>query len=423
MKIAIVTAGGAGMFCGSCMQDNTMARVLRSVGHDAVLLPTYTPIRVDEENLSGDRVFLGGVNVYLDSALPGWRYLPRWMTRAVDHPSLIRLLTKLSPSTDASKLGSLTVDMLRGSAGPQSREIEEFVTFLCRDLQPDVVIFSNALISGVIPRLRQQFHGRILCALQGDDVFLEELPEKWKRLAVAQATVNCGDIDGFLTHSRYYSEFMASYLSLPIDKFHQIPLTVEPAPPEMETAARTGRFHIGHFARLCPEKGVHTLLEAAEKLLPIHPEVDVTIAGFLPRQHRRWFETRLRKAQNTVGQDRIKWMGSPDTRLRKFEILSGFDLHCLPTTYHEPKGLSVIEAALLGVPSLVPAHGAFPELIQTLGFGELFNPSNPDDLMHKLELAVSTKRPEKHPVADSFAARFGMAHTGTLLDTVIRNIV
>ena len=63
LKIAIITAGGAGMFCGSCMQDNTLARALRLAGADAVLLPTYTPIRVDEENESLSRVFLGGVNV------------------------------------------------------------------------------------------------------------------------------------------------------------------------------------------------------------------------------------------------------------------------------------------------------------------------------------------------------------------------
>ena len=54
MKIAIITAGGAGMFCGSCMQDNTLARTLRMAGEDAVLVPTYTPIRVDEDNVSVD---------------------------------------------------------------------------------------------------------------------------------------------------------------------------------------------------------------------------------------------------------------------------------------------------------------------------------------------------------------------------------
>lgn len=69
MKIAIITAGGAGMFCGSCMQDNTLVRTLRMAGEDAVLVPTYTPIRVDEDDVSVDRVFMGGINVYLSSVV------------------------------------------------------------------------------------------------------------------------------------------------------------------------------------------------------------------------------------------------------------------------------------------------------------------------------------------------------------------
>ena len=68
------------MFCGSCMQDNTLVRTLRLAGEDAVLVPTYTPIRVDEDDVSVDRVFMGGVNVYLSSMIPGWKFIPTWMT-------------------------------------------------------------------------------------------------------------------------------------------------------------------------------------------------------------------------------------------------------------------------------------------------------------------------------------------------------
>ena len=62
MKIAIITAGGAGMYCGSCMQDNSLALALLSLGQDVQLLPTYTPIRTDESDVSLDRVFFGGIN-------------------------------------------------------------------------------------------------------------------------------------------------------------------------------------------------------------------------------------------------------------------------------------------------------------------------------------------------------------------------
>ncbi|MCP4812562.1 MAG: hypothetical protein GY888_08650, partial [Planctomycetaceae bacterium] len=175
MKIAIITAGGAGMFCGSCMQDNTLARTLRNVGHDVTLIPTYTPITVDEENVSVDRVFLGGVNVYLDSTVPGWSRLPRFLKGWLDRPKILRRLTRRSSATDASQLGGLTIDMLKGNLGPQCDEIQQLVTWLVDDLKPNLILFSNALLSGVVPTLRQRFGGKIVCLLQGDDVFLDAL--------------------------------------------------------------------------------------------------------------------------------------------------------------------------------------------------------------------------------------------------------
>ena len=103
MKIAIITAGGAGMFCGSCMHDNTLARALKSEGVDVTLIPTYTPIRVDEESLSVSEVFLGGINVYLDSRFSFWSHLPRRMKSWLDHPAVINLATRFGISKNRWK--------------------------------------------------------------------------------------------------------------------------------------------------------------------------------------------------------------------------------------------------------------------------------------------------------------------------------
>ena len=246
MKIAIITAGGAGMFCGSCMQDNTLARTLSMAGHDAVLVPTYTPIRVDEENASSEKVFMGGINVYLDSVVPGWKYLPGWITRLLDRPSVLRSLSRFGGSTDASKLGSLTLDMLKGDHGPQRREFHEFADFLCDELKPDVIVFSNALISGVMPELRQRFSGRILCLLQGDDIFLEALSDDWKSKVLEQLRKNAQLFDGFLTHSEYYRRFMAEYLAINSDSIRTIPLTLDATGVEQRASAWQRRTVLSH---------------------------------------------------------------------------------------------------------------------------------------------------------------------------------
>ena len=63
MRVTYVTAGAAGMICGSCLRDNTLAHELRTLQCDVTLVPVYTPIRTDVENASEDDLLFGGVSV------------------------------------------------------------------------------------------------------------------------------------------------------------------------------------------------------------------------------------------------------------------------------------------------------------------------------------------------------------------------
>ena len=426
------------MFCGSCMQDNTLARALRMAGADAVLLPTYTPIRVDEENASTSRVFLGGVNIYLDSRLPGWRLLPRVFKRWLDLPSVVQFLTRRSSSTDASQLGDLTIDMLRGSQGPQQAEFHELADFLCDDLNPDVVLFSNALLSGILPELKTRFRGKIACLLQGDDIFLEALAEPWKSQARSLISQNAAGFDRLFTHSRYYTEFMQQYLNLPQDKFRTIPLTIDAEShlsnyemhPSLSSkashSASNQRTTIGYFARICPEKGVFQFLDAAEEVISQTTDIDFVIAGFLPELHRVRFEKRLRAVQKQASGDRLRWEGSPADRTEKFRILRSFDWLCVPSEYHEPKGLYVLEAALAGVPSLLPNHGAFPERLADLGIGQLYEPDSRAALVAailSLPAVENGGTPWDVTLRACCIERYGMRATGSEILAAIQEIV
>src|SRR5271155_218426 len=127
MKIVYLAAGAANMLCGSCLHDNTLAAALLEAGHDTLLVPTYTPIRTDEEDVSLPRVFFGGINVYLQQKLPLFRH-PPWMFDALlDQPDLIRFATRIGPSVDAEKLGDLAVSMLEGEHGHQRKELDKLV--------------------------------------------------------------------------------------------------------------------------------------------------------------------------------------------------------------------------------------------------------------------------------------------------------
>jgi hypothetical protein len=84
MRILSITAGAAGMYCGSCLRDNALAAELIAQGHDVTLLPLYTPTLTDEENVSYPKVFFGGISVYLEQHLGLFRRTPELLDRVWD---------------------------------------------------------------------------------------------------------------------------------------------------------------------------------------------------------------------------------------------------------------------------------------------------------------------------------------------------
>ncbi|MDA1165446.1 MAG: glycosyltransferase family 4 protein [Planctomycetota bacterium] len=411
MHVAIVTAGGAGMFCGSCMHDNTWARALRDAGIQVTLIPTYTPIRVDEENLSSRRVFFGGINVYLEHKSRIWRALPRWMTGWANHPGFIRLVTRFAVSNDAAELGDLTLDMLDGELGSQRRDVEDLVSFIADDLKPDVVCFSNVLLAGAVRSLRQKYSGTIVCTLQGDDIFLDGLSNRHRRAAIDRISQRVSDFDGFLVHSDYYRDHMSRMLSIPVEKFSRIPLGIDFSPfvtrswntdspptdnqrPDIAPPTTATEFRIGYFARVCPEKGLHLLVDAVRKIRVTCPNVKLVAGGYLGSRDRDYFE-RVRQAAGDLGAA-FEYVGSPAEQSDKIAFLQSLDVLSVPAPYREPKGIYILEAMACGIPVVQPAHGAYPEMLSATGGGLLFRPGDSDDLASKLTSLMidSTRRIE-----------------------------
>ena len=388
MHLALITAGGAGMFCGSCMHDNTLARALRAAGHEVTLIPLYTPIRVDELDVSEHRVFLGGVNVYLAGAWPWWSRVPRMLTSWLDAPALLRLVSRFAVSSDAKKLGALTVALLRGEHGPHRAAIQEFVQFIGRDLKPDVVLLSNALLGGVVPAIQQVFPGPVWCLLQGDDIFVNDLVEPFRSQALERMCQIVDQFDGLLVHSEYYRSFMAKYLGFAPDRAHVVPLGIDFAghdgvPREASSPAST----IGYFARICPEKGLHRLIDAFRLLHARLPQTRLAAAGFLGARDRDWFQSLLDSTRD-LG-TAFEFQGSPPSHSEKVRFLKSIDVLSVPTTYHEPKGLYVLEALANGTPVVQPRHGSFPELLAATEGGLLVESDDVESLAAGLERIVT----------------------------------
>ena len=155
MKIVYLAAGAAGMYCGSCLHDNTLAAALLKLGEDVLLVPTYTPLRTDEENVSDSHLFFGGINVYLQQKSSVFRHTPWFLDSLLDRPGMLNWATRGGPSLEAERLGDLTVSMLEGEHGHQSKEVRKLVHWLSSESKPDVVHLSNAMLLGMARRSAQ----------------------------------------------------------------------------------------------------------------------------------------------------------------------------------------------------------------------------------------------------------------------------
>ncbi len=385
MRIAYITAGAGGMFCGSCLHDNTLTAALVRQGHDALLIPTYTPIRTDEPDVSQKRVFLGGINVYLQQKLGFFRHTPWFLDRLFDARPLLRWVARFAVKTEASDLGDLTVSILEGEHGHQRKEVDKLVAWLRDEVKPEIVHLTAALLSGLVHEIKERLKVPVLCSLQGDDIFLESLPESHRSRCLALVRVHCREIDGFVATSAYYADFMADYLSIPRERIHVVLPGLNLAGHGAAGSEGARPFTIGYFARICPEKGLHVLTEAFHlfKQTPGTEECRLHVSGWLGANNKDYFDGLYGTLKDRGLDGHFLHIEAPDHD-SKVRFLQGIDVLSVPTTYREPKGLYVLEALANGVPVVQPRHGSFPELIETTGGGLLVEPNDPHDLARAL---------------------------------------
>ncbi|HTS27028.1 MAG TPA: glycosyltransferase family 4 protein [Bryobacteraceae bacterium] len=385
MKILALTAGAANMYCGSCLRDNALAAELKRQGHDVILLPIYTPTLTDEPNVSDAHVFFGGISVYLEQHSALFRKTPWILDRIWDSRWALKLASKRNIPVNPKLLGEMTVSMLRGEDGFQGKEIRKLTAWLrleARDaLAPDVVTLPNSLLIGLARPIREAVNRPVCCTLQGEDLFLSQLPESYRSQSLDLIRANLDQIDGFVAVSEFYAEYMCRYLGIPERKMQvaQLGINLEGYTPREGTAG--GGFRVGYFARVAPEKGLHVL---AESYLLLRrrgelPECTLEVAGYLAPEHREY----LRGVERTIAAAgfaaEFRYRGVLD-RAQKLEFLASLDVLSVPGTYDEPKGIFLLEALASGVPVVQPRRGAFPEILRRTGGGLLVEPNDPSAL-------------------------------------------
>jgi glycosyltransferase involved in cell wall biosynthesis len=384
MKILSITAGAAGMYCGSCSRDNALAVELMARGHDVTLLPLYTPTNPDEPNVSRDRVLFGGISIYLQQHVPLFRKTPSWLDRFWDSPGVIRAFATRSISTDPKLLGDLTVSMLEGDRGVLRKEFDKLLDWLAGEPAPDVVNLPNSLLISLARPLRAALKCPVCCTLQGEDLFLEGLIEPYRTRAIGLIRGQVAEIDRFIAVSDYYVPTMARLLGIGEDRIDVVPLGINTDGYDRRRSPGDG-FSVGYFARIAPEKGLHVLADAYPLFRRRTGSASVRLdaAGYLSRAHRPYLAEVKRRLDTAGVGGEFTYHGAVD-RSGKLAFLQRLDVLSVPAPYDEPKGVFVLEAMASGVPVVQPRRGAFTEMVEKTGGGLLVEPDDPAALADAL---------------------------------------
>jgi glycosyltransferase involved in cell wall biosynthesis len=389
MKIILITPGTGSYYCGVCMRDNALAKELIRMGHDAVMLPMYLPLTLDEPAASPDApIFYGGIRVYLQQRFAFFRHSPRWLDKLLNNSSLLRMAGRQTGLTDGGQLGELTLSMIRGEEGRQAKELDELMEWLKNHGKPDAVWLSTALLIGLARRIKTELRVPVLASLQGEDGFADSLPEPWRERTWQTLAERARDVDLFIAPSRFYADFMAARLQLPTPQLRVIPNGIclegyegERRPSEPPV--------IGYLARFIEGKGLGLVVDAFIELKAKggFPEVRLVCAGAMTTEDEQYVRALKRKLAD-AGLSRDVEFRPNVTREEKIAFLQGLTLFSVPTVYPEAFGLFLIEALAAGVPVVQPRRAAFPEVIEATGGGVLFESGRAGALADAWELLL-----------------------------------
>ena len=357
------------MYCGACAHDALLVNELRRLGHDAVVFPLYTPLRLDGDfGFPQTDVYLGGVNAYLKHASKLFRNLPSGLTRWLDNPKLLKAVSRFAISTKPSDLGPLTLTTLQGSHGPLADEFARLADAIAL-FEPDIVTLTNSMLSGIATILKVRTGVPVVCFLQGEDSFLEALPSPFKEQSIQQIKTNALSIDFFIAPCEDHLEKMRELLDIPAHLVGMVRMGIDfNAYHPLVESPQNRTFTVGYLSSILPGKGLDLLIEAVQKT-----DLSLVVAGKVLDSG--FFKSLDRKAFDYRGELDLK---------EKEKFLKGIDLFCLPSRIRESRGVAPLEALACGTPCVLPDHGVFVEMASRTGAVALFQNGSVESLRSTL---------------------------------------
>jgi len=379
MRIVQITpSAGDSFYCENCLRDVALVKAMQNLRHEVLMVPMYLPVQVDKnEAVDNTPIFFGGINVYLQQKSAFFRKTPRWFDRLLDSPKLLRWIGRRAGATSARNLGQMTISMLRAEEGRQKKELYRLIEWLdAQDNKPDVVCLSNILLAGLARVIKKRLGVPVVCLLQDEDGFLDGLSSPYSEQAWQILAERASDVDAFIAVSKYYADVMRRRVELASERVYIVYTGISldgyelrQDKPEIPT--------IGYLSRMCPDKGLDTLVDAF-----IHLKKNRKLKNAIlritggKRTDDEIFLNRIRKKLSSCGLiDDVEFLPDFDCDT-KLAFLRTISVLSVPEKQPVACGLYVLEALAAGVPVVEPSSGVFPELLEMTGGGVLCEPNN-----------------------------------------------
>lgn len=391
MRIAYVTPGaGMQFYCQNCFRDTALLQSLVDLGHDVIKVPMYLPSNSDSPaNIVDTPVFYGAINVFLKEKLPFYRHAPEWIEHLVDSPVLLNLAAKKSGSTRAAGLEEMTLSMLEGEKGRQASELDHLIQHLRKEVAPDVVHLSNALLLGLAHRLKSDLGAGIVCSLQDENEWVDLMGEDYQSQVWSLMAEKAADVDLFVTASQYYSSQSQKQLKIPADKIKVIyggidftgyERSVLPFDPPV----------IGYLCRMSEYFGLGILIDAFLELKKDvrFKDLQLHMTGGYSSDD-RFFVNGLMKRVSECGFAGDVKMFKDFCKESRIKFLKSLTLLSVPVPTGEAFGAYQVEALASGVPVVQPNVGCYPEFVEMTKGGIIYEPNTSDKLASALASLLS----------------------------------
>lgn len=395
MRIAQLTPGaGGGFYCENCLRDGALVRAMGKIGHNVVLVPMYLPTGIESTTGVGkERVFYGGINVYLQQKFGFFRHTPRWLDGLFDSQRLLQWAASKVGMTSSADLADTTISMLNGEEGRQVKELERLVEWLgLPDNRPDVVVLSNVMLIGMARFIKRRLGAKVVCLLQDEADFIDGLGDAGSARAWELIGRRCCDVDCFVSVSEYYAKVMRGRLGLETGRVRVLYTGID-LDGYAGVLPWQGDPAIGFLSQMCDVKGLDILVDAFFQLRSKEglEGLRLCVAGGQSGAD-EGFISGLKSKLEAVG-----LLGAVDflpefDKASKLEFFGSISVLCVPEKNPPAYGLYVLEAGAAAVPVVQPDIGVFAELIAITGGGRVYLPNTAEGLVAAVEPFLRDKK-------------------------------